>query len=65
MESFQYDDTLPQYVGKLNDVLFKWPLLFTLTDDGIVCILINAQYSLSSHFFQFLYMYMYINNVYL
>ncbi|XP_019855300.1 PREDICTED: uncharacterized protein LOC109584134 [Amphimedon queenslandica] len=38
MESFQYDDTLPQYVGKLNDVLFNWLLLFTLSEDGIVLV---------------------------
>ena len=39
MESFQYDESLPQYVGKVNDVVCKWPLLFTLTEDGIVRIL--------------------------
>ncbi|XP_019858485.1 PREDICTED: uncharacterized protein LOC109586717 [Amphimedon queenslandica] len=38
MESFQYDDALPQYVGKLKDIIFNWPLLFTLTKDGIVLV---------------------------
>ena len=37
MEEFQ-DDLLPHYVGGVSAVCLRWPLLFTVTEDGIVCI---------------------------
>lgn len=37
MEQFQ-DDLLPHYVGGVSAVCLRWPLLFTVTEDGIVCI---------------------------
>lgn len=42
LEEFD-DDLLPNYVGGVSDVSIAWPLVFTLTEDGIICILINAQ----------------------
>lgn len=33
------DDLIPQYVSKLKYAHIVWPLLFTLTDDGIISIL--------------------------
>ena len=33
------DELLPQYVGKTTYVQTMWPVLFSLTEDGIVCIL--------------------------
>ena len=34
------DNLIPQYVGKITCAKVVWPLLFTLTDDGIVCIFV-------------------------
>lgn len=38
MEEFK-DELLPSYVAGLSAVHCQWPLLFCLTEDGIVCIL--------------------------
>ena len=38
MEGFE-DELLPRYVGRITVAIVIWPLLFSLTEDGIVCIL--------------------------
>jgi spatacsin len=37
MEEF-YDELLPHYVEKISDICISWPLVFTVTGDGIVLV---------------------------
>ena len=57
--SLYNDDLLPQYVGKLAHAQVVWPLLFTLTEDGIICILYN-KITRTYHPGSFVRMYMYV-----
>ena len=49
------DHLLPEYVGSLTAVHCQWPLLFCLTEDGIVCIHYTLFNSSVCSLFCFLY----------